>query len=294
MLRKIARDTKKELLTRKNIFVLAFFTVRGFIITELYLVLRNINNLLVYKYKSGLSLLLVFRYFWEVLSKNNLVLLFIFIVIFIVFGYFVLFPLANWALLHLVEKWWKIGKNISRGMTDFFKMFELNALYTSFSLITFVVTVLRIYTLDILNNIFVETILALWWVFILVSLFLWNYAKIFVIVEWESVYTGIRKSITFAIANRKTTFKAVIYQGILTLYFYIKLGIFFLVPTGIMYALIYFNLIQHAIVPSLLWILGIIALVLFCYMNAIIFSYFEVYRYKIYKKLLEEEEKEET
>ncbi len=294
MIREIAKESKIELLKKSNIFVLAFFTLRWFIITELYLVLRNVNNLLIYKYKSWLSLLLVFRYFWGVLSENNLVLVFILLLVFIVFWYFVLFPLANGALVHIVQKWWNIGRNLGRGLTDFFKMFELNALYTSFGIITYCVTLLRVYTLDIVNNIFIEGVFVLWGIFVVIALLFWPYAKIFVIVEWASVYAGIRKSITFAIEHWKTTFKAVLYQQILTVYFYIRVGVFFLIPTLLMYGLIYFNLLKHAIVPTILWVLWIIGLLMFCYINAIILSYFEVYRYKIYTTLIKEDEKEEV
>lgn len=84
MLKKLGIDSKNELLENKSLLKLSLFTTRGHSISNFFLLARNLNNVLIYKYHAGIPILLVFNFFWDTIRANNMVLWTIIIIIFVV------------------------------------------------------------------------------------------------------------------------------------------------------------------------------------------------------------------
>lgn len=255
MLKKLGISCKKELLENKGLLQLSWFTTFGHSVSNIFLLLWNLNNVLIYKYHSGVSLLLVFNYFWETITANHMVLWIILLIVFIILGYFILYPIANAGVLQMIVHKGGIGQAVGKGLVDFFSFFEYSALKTSFSIITYAVTVARLFTLDVLDNYFIIAIVGVWGLMVLMSTIFWPFTRIFIAIEGYSVYTAIKKSVGLSLAHFSEVIRAVLYQGILIVYFYFRTGILLAIPTIIMYLVIYFNLFNNGIVSSLLWIM---------------------------------------
>jgi hypothetical protein len=68
-------------------------------------------------------------------------------------------------------------------MNDFFVMFEFQAMMFSFSFFTYIITVLRMFMLNILDNVFIIIIVSIWGVAVLLATILWSYAKFAIVLE---------------------------------------------------------------------------------------------------------------
>ncbi|PID34750.1 MAG: hypothetical protein CR971_01640 [candidate division SR1 bacterium] len=288
MLKHLGIQSKKDLLENKGILTLSWITTIGHTISNLFLLLWNLNNILIYKYHSGVSILLVFNYFWNIIKEYNFFVWAILLIVFIILGYFVFFPIAYGSVLEIIAHKTRFSKALGVGLSKFFIFFEYNTLITSFSIITFFITIARLFTLNVLENFFIISLLSLWGILvILLKLFL-PFAKILIAIEGYDVYPAIKKSMSLAISNFGKVIKATIYQIFLFIFFYFRIGILFLIPTIVMYIIIYFQWFTNGFGSLLLWIFGITGILLFSYVNAIIYAFFESYRYNIFLEIKEE------
>lgn len=288
MLKHLWIQSKKDLLENKGILTLSWITTIWHTISNLFLLLWNLNNILIYKYHSGVSILLVFNYFWNIIKEYNFFVWAILLIVFIILWYFVFFPIAYGSVLEIIAHKTRFSKALGVWLSKFFIFFEYNTLITSFSIITFFITIARLFTLNVLENFFIISLLSLWGILvILLKLFL-PFAKILIAIEWYDVYPAIKKSMSLAISNFGKVIKATIYQIFLFIFFYFRIGILFLIPTIVMYIIIYFQWFTNGFGSLLLWIFWITWILLFSYVNAIIYAFFESYRYNIFLEIKEE------
>ncbi|HRX64153.1 MAG TPA: hypothetical protein P5060_03560, partial [Candidatus Absconditabacterales bacterium] len=174
-----------------------------------------------------------------------------------------------------------ISKAIGKGTNDFFTMFELNALAFSFGPYTYIITLLRLVTLNVLNSGFVIGLIIVWGIAVLFASIFWQYAKFLIVEEGLGVFEAIKKSMGITTTNLGITFKGVITKCLVLFIFYFKIIIVVGVPLLIMYLLITLNIINENN-ERLLWTIGIITTLLASYIIGITQAFFMTFWHKIY------------
>lgn len=293
MIKDLLRETKEFLVWDRKYTMLMFIVwfCRFFYI--LVLLAYNVNTILIYKFDSWLSVLTLFEYFKTSLANSNIWWLILLFVILFAIWYLLLYPVWLSAGVHALaidEK--SVSKPFMKWVKDFFLMFELNALALSFWEYTFLMTVLRLYTLDILSNWFAIWLILIWWWSVLFSSIFWQYAKFILVLEknkdWKDlwIFEAIWKSISMTLVNFWTTFKWFLTRVAVSLLFYFRILIIIAVPL----ILIYFLVASGTITSQNQWIVWILwALTLFVgtYMMTSVWAYFTRFWYKLYENTKE-------
>ncbi len=292
MIRQLIKDSKSFLIQKPKLIKLAFWVWFSRSISILLLLAYNINNVLIYRFWKWLSIFTLFQYFIDEITANHIIWLIIILIIFVALWYVFLYPMWIAAMIHFLNKKKEnISGAIGKWANDFFSMFELNALAFSFGPYTYMVTILRLITLDVLESWFIIWLLILWWIIVLFSSIFWQYAKFIIIDEQIWVFDAIKKSIWLTITNMWITIKWLIMKITVLLFFYIKMVIVVWVPLLLMYFLITTNIINdnNERIIRTIWIISII---LASYIIAITQAFFMTFWHKIYRQILEKSEKE--
>ncbi len=297
MIRKLLKESKSFISTNHKFIKLIFLVSFWKLIYTIILISYNINNLLIYRFDKWLPILDTLQYFWEEITINNLVRLVIIIWLIVLIWYAFLYPTWMSAGIHfLKDKKDSIWKAIWKWVNDFFAMFELNALAFSFWIYTYAITVLRLFTLWIIDNTIAIMLVIVWWLAVLFSSIFWQYAKFIIVLEnkWDKkeiwVFEAIKKSIWMTINHIWITSKWWIMQIFLSIVFYFKAFIIVSVPLLLIYFLINSNISnqwQEWIIRTIWWITLIITI----YIVSIIQAFFKKFWFDIYNKVksLEEE-----
>lgn len=288
MIKQLIKDTKKYIFDNPNLIKLTFWVGFCRSASILLLLAYNINNILIYRFWKWLSIFTLFQYFIDEISANHIIWLVIVLIVLMTIGYVLLYPMWIAAIIHFLKNEKKtVSSAIWKGAWDFFTMFELNALAFSFWPYTYLVTILRLLTLDVLNSWFIIWLLILWWLAVLFSSIFWQYAKFIIIDEQIWVFEAIKKSISLTILNIWITIKWLITKTIVILMFYFKMIIIVWVPLLMIYFLLTTNLVNnHQRIIRTIWI---ITTILAAYIIAVTQAFFMIFRYKIYKELLNKE-----
>ena len=287
MIRQLIKDSKTFLFQTPKLIKLSFWVWFCRSITILLLLAYNINNVLIYRFEKWLSIFTLFQYFIDEITVNHIWWLIIVLALFITIGYVFLYPMWISAIIHFLNS---KKKSISSAMwkwaKDFFTMFELNALAFSFGPYTYMVTTLRLITLDVLDSWFIIWLLILWWIIVLFSSIFWQYAKFIIIDEQIWVFEAIKKSIELTVTNTWITIKGLIMKITVLLLFYFKMIIVAWIPLLLMYFLLTTNIINgnHERIIRTLWV---IATILASYIIAVTQAFFMTFWHKIYKHILQ-------
>lgn len=287
MIRQLIKDSKTFLFQTPKLIKLSFWVWFCRSITILLLLAHNINNVLIYRFEKWLSIFTLFQYFIDEITVNHIWWLIIVLALFITIGYVFLYPMWISAIIHFLNS---KKKSISSAMwkwaKDFFTMFELNALAFSFGPYTYMVTTLRLITLDVLDSWFIIWLLILWWIIVLFSSIFWQYAKFIIIDEQIWVFEAIKKSIELTVTNTWITIKGLIMKITVLLLFYFKMIIVAWIPLLLMYFLLTTNIINgnHERIIRTLWV---IATILASYIIAVTQAFFMTFWHKIYKHILQ-------
>ncbi|HKL44184.1 MAG TPA: hypothetical protein VJ892_02820 [Candidatus Absconditabacterales bacterium] len=290
MIKQFIKDTKNFLLKKPKLVRLAFLVGFCRSLSVILLLAYNINNVLIYRFDKGLSVFTVFQYFIDEITRNHIVGLVIIIAIFIAIGYIFLYPMGISATIHFLNnKKESISKAVGKGANDFFTMFELNALAFSFGPYTYLVTILRLITLDVLNSGFVIGLIILWGLIVLISSIFWQYAKFLIVEEDLGVFEAIKKSMGITVTNMGITLKGVIVKFIISCMFYFKMIIVISAPLLLIYFLISTNII-HSNNERIIRTIGIITTIIATYILSTIQAFFITFRHKIYHHILEKKD----
>ncbi len=287
MIRQFVKDTKNYLLQKPRLIKLAFFVWFCRSIEVMLLLGYNLNNVLIYRFGKWMSIFTMFQYFIDTITKNHIIWLIVLIAIIISLWYLLLYPMGISATIHFLnQKTDSIWKAMWKGANDFFIMFELNALAFSFWPYTYMITVLRLITLDVLNSWFVIWLFILWGVMVL-------FASVFIIVEEKIwVFEAIKKSMSITILNIWITFRWLIMKMIVLGMFYFKTIIIIWVPVLLMYFLITTNIINSNN-ERIMWTIWIIATILWAYILSVIQAFFITFWHKIYHHILEKKDSDD-
>jgi len=293
MIKNLLKETKQFILQNPKYtkLMLIVWFCRFFYI--LVLLAYNVNTILIYKFDSWLSVLTLFEYFKTSLSNSNIWWLIILFVVLFAIWYLILYPVWLSAWVHALSDDEKsISKPFMKWLKDFFLMFELNALALSFGEYTFLMTVLRLYMLDILSNWFAIWLVAMWWLSVLFSSIFWQYARFILVLEknkdWKDlwIFEAIWKSISLALMNFSMTFKWFVTRVAVSLLFYFRIVIVIAVPL----ILIYFLVASGAIAVQnqwIVWLLWAVTLLTGTYMMTSVWAYFNRFWFKLYEKAKE-------
>ena len=293
MIRQLIKDSKKFILQKPKLLRLAFLIWLSRSVEILLLLAYNINNILIYRAGKWMSIFTIFQYFIDEIVKNHVVWLIIIIILVLSIWYVFLYPMWISAIIHFLnQKKENIWKAIWKWAWDFFTMFELNALAFSFGPYTYLITTLRLITLDVINNWFVIWLLILWWTIVLLASIFWQYAKFIIVEEQIWVFEAIKKSVSLTVKNMWITIKWLIMKTIVTILFYTKMIIIVWIPIIISYFLITTHII-HGSNEWIIRVLGVIATLLASYLLTTTQAFFMTFWHKIYKYILIKEQNDD-
>ena len=287
MIRQFIKDSKQYIFNKPKLVRLSFFIWVSRAIEILLLLAYNINNILIYRAGKWMSTFTIFQYFIDEITKNHIIWLTITTIIILSLWYIFLYPMWISAIIHFLnQKKESISKAVGKWSWDFFSMFELNALAFSFGPYTFMITILRLITLDVIDNWFVIWLIILWWTAVLFSGMFWQYAKFIIVEEKIWVFDAIKKSISMTIDNFWLTIRWLIMKILITFLFYFKLIIIVWVPLLAIYFLLISNIVQEGQNTWIIRTLWIISVILASYILTTIQAFFMIFWHKIYKHAL--------
>ncbi len=293
MIRQLIKDSKVFVLQKPKLIRLAFLIWVSRSVEILLLLAYNINNILIYRAWKWLSAFTMFQYFIDEITANNIMRLIIIIITILSIWYIILYPMWISAIIHFLnQKKENISKAIWKGAGDFFTMFELNALAFSFWPYTYLITTLRLITLDVINSGFVIWLLILWWTIVLLASTFWQYAKFIIVEEQVWVFEAIKRSFSLTVNNMWITIKWLIMKIIITTLFYFKMVIIIWVPLLIAYFLITSNIVNGSN-QRIIRTLWVISVTLASYVLTTTHAFFMTFWHKIYKHILTKETEED-
>ncbi len=211
---------------------------------------------------------------------------FIWFIIIILIWYFLLPAIAEWSMIHYINsenKSWT--SSLWKWFMNFFPMFEYNWLISFFNFFIFIVIISRIYVMDIIDNIFIQTILLIWFIFIVLISILLPYTKFLIVIEWKWVWESIKESIIISFNNMWTTIRFVLVNYLLYIRFLLNILIIIWIPLLIIYILIQFEVWQNNFVKTFIYSIIIFFIIISSYLNWIIEAFFISYWNKVYKMI---------
>lgn len=292
MFKSILRDSITKITEDTKLVRLSFLVTFCHFVSIVYLIVWNVNNLLTYKYEKWIAMSDALQYILNRSQNNNMTVILIIIIAIIFLWYSLLYPIWEAAMIHYLDDGKQsTWRSIWKWMNDFFVMFEFDAMLFSFSFFSFFITVFRMFMLNIIDNTFIIIIIIIWWIVVLLATILWSYAKFAIVLEWQNVFSAIKRSASLTIMNFGTTIKFVMIQLFLTIRFLINAIVIMGIPFLIVYVAIWFNVIESKIVWYVIAVSVIVLLFLMAYINAIIEAFFMTYWYRVYKIVTEDTKK---
>jgi len=268
---------------------IAFITSFCHSLIIIFLLIFNINNMFVARFETWVPLSDVMEFLVTSWIRGNVVTSLIIVIIILMLWYAILYPIGQAAIIHyLRDQKFSIRDALAKWLTTFFPMFEFSALSGTFSMSTFIFIIIRLFMLDIVDNIFVRIIFGIRWLSILVVTILWPYSRYIIVIEKISMYDAIKRSGFYAIRNLWQTTKFVFLELLLLLRFLINIIFVIWVPFLLLYIASWFNLINSTTVWTIVAIVSIVLLLCTAYINGIIEAFFATYWYKIYNKIVQE------
>ena len=228
----------------------------------------------------------IINYSKEIVKSDYFRIVWIPIAILLIIWYFLLPPIAESSLIYYLEKkdiWYSLKNWIKK----FFIMFELHWLLSVFNFLIFIITISRLYIMDILFNPIIIFILVIWLLIILWTTFFLPYTKFIICLENQDLKPAIKKSIKLALDNLWITLKFVIVNYLLYIRFVINILIIIFLPLWIIWLISIFvkNLQNSNIFKFFFWGSALLAILIVTYINGIIEAFFISYWYKVYKIL---------
>jgi len=216
------------------------------------------------------------QHFWYVLLVISIL-----IVIFYVFFP----PIAEWALITYLDKKKWIWSSIWLWFTKFFPMFELHWFISLFSFLWFIIIVSRLYIANMLENIFVWTLIIVWFLIIIFLNFSIFYAKYLIILDWYNAFDAIKQSIKLTFLNLWKTWKYFKLYLLLYLRFLINVVILVWLPIVVLLIFLKLNIWNIKVVKYSIYIIMWFLFFLTAYINWIVEAFFISMWYNIFKEI---------
>ncbi len=290
MFRKILHASAQALLARPKIIRLAFFTLLCFSIVRLYYIVYYFNNILLWKYESGVQISDALMYFISTLNEHHAIWTIIIAILIIIIGYLWMYPIGQASVIYALHQPEKSNFHaFTKGMGRFFPMLEYGGLSIPFGLFTFCTVVLRFYLIDVLENVVVDILIGMRGIMVLFASVFWSYAKTIIVLEGCQVFDAIKKSTKLAFLNLGLSFKLMLVEVLLLLRFLITGALIVGVPLGLVYLAVWLNILDNALVEGVIWVVAGALLLIVSYINCIIETFFLTYRYQAYQAISKKE-----
>lgn len=285
MFRQILSDSVTVLFQNPKLIRLSFLTLVFYSIVRIYFIVYYFNTFLLYKYESWVQLSDAFIYVLDKLN-NQWILRAVIWVIIVLIWYLWFHPIGEASVVSALDNPQQSAfKSFVRGSGKFFPMLEYSWLSIPFWVFTFCTVMLRLYLMDIFDNIFITIIVGIRWFLVLFASVCWSYARIIIALEGCQVFDAIKKSTSLAMNNLGLSVKLMFVEILLMLRF-IVIGLLIVgIPVLLIYIAVWLDVIQNSFVETTIRVVAASLLLVIAYLNCIVEAFFLTYWYQAYRKI---------
>ena len=285
MFRQILSDSVTVLFQNPKLIRLSFLTLVFYSIVRIYFIVYYFNTFLLYKYESWVQLSDAFIYVLDKLN-NQWILRAVIWVIIVLIWYLWFHPIGEASVVSALDNPQQSAfRSFVRGSGKFFPMLEYSWLSIPFWVFTFCTVMLRLYLMDIFDNIFITIIVGIRWFLVLFASVCWSYARIIIALEGCQVFDAIKKSTSLAINNLGLSVKLMFVELLLMLRF-IVIGLLIVgIPVLLIYIAVWLDVIQNSFVETTIRVVAASLLLVIAYLNCIVEAFFLTYWYQAYRKI---------
>ena len=285
MFRQILSDSVTVLFQNPKLIRLSFLTLVFYSIVRIYFIVYYFNTFLLYKYESWVQLSDAFIYVLDKLN-NQWILRAVIWVIVVLIWYLWFHPIGEASVVSALDNPQQSAfRAFVRGSGKFFPMLEYSWLSIPFWVFTFCTVMLRLYLMDIFDNIFITIIVGIRWFLVLFASVCWSYARIIIALEGCQVFDAIKKSTSLAMNNLGLSVKLMFVELLLMLRF-IVIGLLIVgIPVLLIYIAVWLDVIQNSFVETTIRVVAAGLLLVIAYLNCIVEAFFLTYWYQAYRKI---------
>ena len=285
MFRQILSDSVTVLFQNPKLIRLSFLTLVFYSIVRIYFIVYYFNTFLLYKYESWVQLSDAFIYVLDKLN-NQWILRAVIWVIIVLIWYLWFHPIGAASVVSALDNPQQSAfRSFVRGSGKFFPMLEYSWLSIPFWVFTFCTVMLRLYLMDIFDNIFITIIVGIRWFLVLFASVCWSYARIIIALEGCQVFDAIKKSTSLAMNNLGLSVKLMFVELLLMLRF-IVIGLLIVgIPVLLIYIAVWLDVIQNSFVETTIRVVAASLLLVIAYLNCIVEAFFLTYWYQAYRKI---------
>ena len=285
MFRQILSDSVTVLFQNPKLIRLSFLTLVFYSIVRIYFIVYYFNTFLLYKYESWVQLSDAFIYVLDKLN-NQWILRVVIWVIIVLIWYLWFHPIGEASVVSALDNPQQSAfRSFVRGSGKFFPMLEYSWLSIPFWVFTFCTVMLRLYLMDIFDNIFITIIVGIRWFLVLFASVCWSYARIIIALEGCQVFDAIKKSTSLAMNNLGLSVKLMFVELLLMLRF-IVIGLLIVgIPVLLIYIAVWLDVIQNSFVETTIRVVAASLLLVIAYLNCIVEAFFLTYWYQAYRKI---------
>lgn len=285
MFRQILSDSVTVLFQNPKLIRLSFLTLVFYSIVRIYFIVYYFNTFLLYKYESWVQLSDAFIYVLDKLN-NQWILRAVIWVIIVLIWYLWFHPIGEASVVSALDNPQQSAfRSFVRGSGKFFPMLEYSWLSIPFWVFTFCTVMLRLYLMDIFDNIFITIIVWIRWFLVLFASVCWSYARIIIALEGCQVFDAIKKSTSLAMNNLGLSVKLMFVELLLMLRF-IVIGLLIVgIPVLLIYIAVWLDVIQNSFVETTIRVVAASLLLVIAYLNCIVEAFFLTYWYQAYRKI---------
>ena len=285
MCRQILSDSVTVLFQNPKLIRLSFLTLVFYSIVRIYFIVYYFNTFLLYKYESWVQLSDAFIYVLDKLNNQWILRAVIWVVIVLIW-YLWFHPIGEASVVSALDNPQQSAfRSFVRGSGKFFPMLEYSWLSIPFWVFTFCTVMLRLYLMDIFDNIFITIIVGIRWFLVLFASVCWSYARIIIALEGCQVFDAIKKSTSLAMNNLGLSVKLMFVELLLMLRF-IVIGLLIVgIPVLLIYIAVWLDVIQNSFVETTIRVVAASLLLVIAYLNCIVEAFFLTYWYQAYRKI---------
>ena len=285
MFRQILSDSVTVLFQNPKLIRLSFLTLVFYSIVRIYFIVYYFNTFLLYKYESWVQLSDAFIYVLDKLN-NQWILRAVIWVIIVLIWYLWFHPIGEASVVSALDNPQQSAfRSFVRGSGKFFPMLEYSWLSIPFWVFTFCTVMLRLYLMDIFDNIFITIIVGIRWFLVLFASVCWSHARIIIALEGCQVFDAIKKSTSLAMNNLWLSVKLMFVELLLMLRF-IVIGLLIVgIPVLLIYIAVWLDVIQNSFVETTIRVVAASLLLVIAYLNCIVEAFFLTYWYQAYRKI---------
>ncbi|MBB1579109.1 MAG: hypothetical protein HXJ92_03005 [candidate division SR1 bacterium] len=285
MFRQILSDSVTVLFQNPKLIRLSFLTLVFYSIVRIYFIVYYFNTFLLYKYESGVQLSDAFIYVLDKLNNQGILRAVIGVII-VLIGYLWFHPIGEASVVSALDNPQQSAfRSFVRGSGKFFPMLEYSGLSIPFGVFTFCTVMLRLYLMDIFDNIFITIIVGIRGFLVLFASVCWSYARIIIALEGCQVFDAIKKSTSLAMNNLGLSVKLMFVELLLMLRF-IVIGLLIVgIPVLLIYIAVWLDVIQNSFVETTIRVVAASLLLVIAYLNCIVEAFFLTYWYQAYRKI---------